>query len=78
MRYDLIGDSSHIFTELLAAAWAALWYLSSELCGIPVAAHSDSMYTVWHNRMTLSPDNSVCGNVAHLCQTFVSDLCEGD
>ena len=71
-KYDFIGYSPNNFTELLAAAWAALWYLTSELCGIPFVLHPDSMYTVWHNRLTSLAENSVCVAMLHTCVSVKS------
>ena len=42
------------------------------LCGILLLICGISMLAVWHNRMTLPLDNSVCGNVANLRQAFVT------
>ena len=68
--YNVIGGSSLNFAELLA-----LWYLTSDLRGIPFDLHSDNMFTVRHNRLILPLErSSLCGKNAQLCQALSQQL----
>ena len=71
VRYSWMGDSSHNFAGRLAADWAAQWYLTSDLRGIPSEVHSESTLSVLRNPMAPPIGIFICTFIGIVIVTFI-------